>query len=219
MKKIIVILVMSLLLFSCSIKETSINNEPEKIEEKSKTILALWDSLTAWYGVGENENYPYKLEKKLNDEWYKYNVINAWVSWDTSANLKSRAGLYLKNKPEIVILVIGWNDWLRWLSVLDLKKNILDIIDLYEKNWVKVVLWWMDVPTNLWSNYRESFKKIYKEIADERKNIYFHEYFLDKVMWDKLLNIEDMIHPNSIWYDIIAEDLYTFLYENDLLSK
>lgn len=218
MKKIIILLFLSLLVFSCSKQEQEVL-KVNKIDTKPKTILALWDSLTAWYGVGETENYPYKLWKKLEENWYNYIVINAWVSWDTSDNLKSRASLYLEQKPDFVILVIGWNDWLRWLSTDNLKKNIIEIIDLFETNWVKVVLCGMDVPANLWLNYRSSFKKIYEEIADEKDSIYFFEFFLDWVAWNRLLNTDDMIHPNSNWYDVIVANLYKFLEEKNLLNK
>lgn len=219
MKKIFTLLALSILLFSCSKKAQEPTNVVKVADNKTKIILALGDSLTAWYGVWETENYPYKLWKKLEDNWYKYTIINAWVSWDTSANLKSRASLYLENKPDLVMLVIGWNDWLRWLSVDEMKQNILDIIDMYDKEWIKIVLCWMDVPANLWLSYRDSFKKVYKEIAKERKKVYFYEFFLDGVAWNRMLNTEDMIHPNSSWYDIIVGKLYTFLEDNKLLNK
>lgn len=218
MKKIIILLFFSLLIFSCSKQEEEIV-KVEKVDTTPKTILALWDSLTAWYGVWETENYPYKLWKKLEENWYKYDIINGWVSWDTSANLKSRASLYLEKKPDIVILVIGWNDWLRWLPVEDMKQNILDIIDMYEKDWIKIVLWWMDIPANLWLSYKSSFKKVYKEIADEKDEIYFYEYFLEWVAWDRMLNTDDLIHPNWSGYDVIVTNLYTFLEDNKLLIK
>lgn len=218
MKKYITILFLSIMLISCSKKEIDTSIEINA-EVKTNTIVALWDSLTAWFWVAESENYPHKLENKLVDKWYNYTIINAWVSWDTSSNLKSRAALYLEKKPEIAILVIGWNDWLRGLSIADLKQNILEIIDLYEKEWVKIVLCWMDVPANLWLNYRNSFQNVYKEIVKERKNIYFYDFFLEWVAWNRLLNIDDMIHPNWTWYDIIVENLYKFLIENNIVNK
>lgn len=218
MKKIIILLFISLFIFSCSEQEEEIV-KVEKVDTTPKTILALWDSLTAWYGVWETENYPYKLWKKLEENGYKYDIINAWVSWDTSANLKSRASLYLEKNPDIVILVIGWNDWLRWLPVEDMKQNILDIIAMYEKDGVKIVLWWMDIPANLWLSYKSSFKNVYKEIADEKDKIYFYEYFLEWVAWDRMLNNDDLIHPNWGWYDIIVGKLFTFLEENKLINK
>lgn len=210
-----ILLLFSFFLFSCN----------SQIEEKKplwesgqkQVILALWDSLTAGYWVNDNENYPSKLQKILDENWYNYEVINAWVSWDTSANLLSRASLYIEKNPEIVILVIWWNDWLRGLSTTDLKQNILQIMDTFPNT--KIVLWGMDIPANLWIAYRNEFKNIYKEITRERKEIYFLEYFLEWVAGKSNLNISDMIHPNSDGYDIIVAHLMNFLEENELIEK
>lgn len=211
---------MSLFIFlSCS-KNPSIEKEDlwENIIVKEKTIIALGDSLTAWYWVELSENYPTKLEKKLLENNYDYKIINAWISWDTSAWLKSRVSLYLEQNPEIVIIVIWWNDALRWLSTVDLKSNILSIIDTFPDN-TKIVLWGMDIPINLWLKYRNDFKNVYKEISKERENIYFLPYFLEWVWWNPNFNIDDNIHPNSQWYDIIVQNLYDFLIKNDVLTK
>lgn len=208
------LIIFSFLLFSCT-KEVVVNNNVAN--KQKEVILALWDSLTAWYWVQESENYPFKLQKILNDNWYNYLVINAWVSWDTSQNVLSRSSLYLEKNPKIVLLVIWWNDWLRWISTDELKKNIISIINTFPKS--KIVLWWMDIPANLWIDYRKKFRDIYKEIANENKNIYFLEYFLEDVSWNQKLNIEDHIHPNSLWYDIVVKNLYDFLVNNKIISK
>jgi acyl-CoA thioesterase-1 len=202
---------LSFFLFSCSFswdKNIEVKKENNIVPEK-EMILALWDSLTAWYWVWTDENYPYKLQKTLDENWYNYEVINAWVSWDTSANVLSRASLYLEKNPSIVLLVVWWNDWLRWLSTSDLKSNILKIIDTFPNS--KIVLAWMDIPANLWIKYRQDFKNVYTEIAKERSDVYFMEFFLDWVAWNASLNIDDMIHPNSAWYDIIVKNLFEFL--------
>ena len=176
-----IILIFSLLLFWCSSQNEIIKNEVKEIPKK-EVILALWDSLTAWYWVEELDNYPSKLQKILNEKWYNYEVINAWVSGDTSENVLSRASLYLEKDPKIVLLVVWWNDWLRWLSTEDLKKNIISIIKTFPNS--KIVLWWMDIPANLGIFYRSDFKKVYSEIAKENKDIHFIEFF-----WEKQANI------------------------------
>lgn len=210
-----IFLIFSLFLFACWKAEKPIEVR-EKLPEK-QLILALWDSLTAGYWVVENENYPSKLQKKLDDERYNYSIMNAWVSWDTSANILSRASLYLEKNPAIVILVVWWNDALRWLSTVDIKKNILNIIDTFPTS--KVVLWGMDIPANLWVQYRADFKKVYQEIAFERKNIFFLPFFLEWVAGKSNLNISDMIHPNSFWYDIIVKNVMDFLQKNKIITQ
>ena len=209
-----IFLFLLLFLFACWKEfETTIDEE----FEKKQIILALWDSLTAGYWLEEKENYPFKLQKKLDQSWYNFEVINAWVSWDTSANILSRAELYLEKKPNIVILVVWWNDWLRWLSTNDMKKNILDIIETFPYS--KIVLWWMDIPENLWIKYRNDFKNVYKEIVKEKNDVYFLEFFLEWVAWKKELNLDDMIHPNANWYDIIVKNVFEFLEKNKIITK
>lgn len=210
-----IFLILSLFLFSCSSQveenKTILNPEQKQI------ILALWDSLTAGYWVEESENYPSKLQKILDDSWYNYEVINWWVSWDTSANVLSRAPLYLEKNPNIIILVVWWNDGLRGLSTQDLKQNILQIINTFPNS--KIVVWWMDIPVNLWLAYRNQFRNVYKEIAKEREDIYFLEYFLEGVAGKSELNISDMIHPNSEWYNIIVKNLMSFLQEEKIIER
>src|SRR5688500_12859122 len=48
-------------------------------------IVALGDSLTAGLGLVESQSYPALLQKKLDEEGYEFEVVNAGVSGDTSA--------------------------------------------------------------------------------------------------------------------------------------
>ena len=215
MKKIILLIL--LFLFSCSQTETLPKNEWISQTKPKEIILALWDSLTAGYWVDENENYPSQLQKKLDDAGYNYEIINAWISGDTSANVLSRASLYTEKNPAIVILVVGGNDALRGLSTVELKQNILQIIGSFPNS--KIILGGMDIPANLWIAYRNDFKKVYQDIADEKKDIYFLEFFLEWVAGKSELNISDMIHPNRAWYEIIVANLMKFLEKNNIITK
>ncbi len=207
------------LIFSCSQSQENKRSIPEKSSFETRKIIALWDSLTAGYGLEIQESYPAKLQKKLQEGNYNYEVINAWISWDTSDGLVARAELYLEQNPEIVMIVIGWNDGLRGLPTTNLEANILKIVDMYSEAWVKVVLGGMDVPANLGLTYRRDFRAVYNNVAQQRKNVEFLEFFLEWVAGKSQYNLSDMIHPNSEWYDIIVENLYKFLEKNKVITK
>jgi len=96
MKKTILIIFSIFLLYSCGNEKIEKNNISNEVKKEYK-ILALWDSLTAWYNLDISESYPAQLENLLNKNSDNFEVINAWVSWDTSKNLLSRINLYTEN--------------------------------------------------------------------------------------------------------------------------
>lgn len=217
MKKILLFLSF-FLLFSCTTWE-NISTKNTQTLNTNKTILALWDSLTAWYWLDISESYPSKLQQKLSDDWYNYEVINAWVSWHTSDDLLSRISLYEENY-DIIIILIWWNDWLRWNSLTNLEENIQKIIDNFKDTNSKIVLGGLTkLPLNLGLNYIKEFRQVYENLAKNNSNIYFINDFLKDVWWVKKYNLDDQIHPNSSGYDIITDNLVNFLKENNLLTK
>jgi len=218
-RKVFVLCSMVFLFSSCFGNDFEVANPtPISTPEEEKVIVALGDSLTAGFGLSEEDSYPSKLSEKLDSEGYNYKVINGWVSGETSAQLLDRAELYLDQNPDIAIIVIGWNDGLRSLPVEDMKQNILEIIDLYQENWVQVMIAGMDIPINLGFSYRNAFKNVYKEVSKER-DVFFMKFFLKDVAGIGYLNQLDKIHPTAEWYDIIVENLFEFLTDEKVLQK
>ena len=182
-------------------------------------IFSLWDSLTAWYWLPLEDSYPSQLQEKLRSSWYTVDVINGWVSWNTSSELKARLDWVLTDARiwDIAILVIWWNDGLRWMSLEDLENNIKEIIDLLWARNMTVVLWGMQIPPNLWLRYTRDFEALYKKIADTTPWVYFIDFFLDGVAGVDSLNLPDGIHPTRAWYEIIAQNVHDFLISNNIL--
>src|SRR2546427_11539866 len=48
-------------------------------------IVMLGDSLTAGYGLDKPQSFPALLQQRLNEAGYRYEVVKAGVSGDTSA--------------------------------------------------------------------------------------------------------------------------------------
>ncbi len=187
---------------------TGVNKQREKVE--MKTIVALGDSLTAGFGVDMSESYPARLEKKLQSGGYKYKVVNAGVSGETSSGTLSRLNWILNLKPDIVILETGANDGLRATDVALLQTNLTEIITTLQEKNVGVLLAGMKMVWNLGPSYVESFNEVYPKVA-KAQGVHLMPFFLDGVAAQMDLNLGDGIHPNAKGYEIIAENIYPYV--------
>ena len=83
--------------------------------DSSPVILAFGDSLTAGFGVPENQSYPAQLQVTLKQNGYPHQVVNGGVSGDTTAGGVRRIGWLMKHNPKIVILetaaTMGCDQW------------------------------------------------------------------------------------------------------------
>lgn len=191
------------------------DDAPVKPREGAKpvsqgTIVAMGDSLTAGYGISQAEAYPAQLERKLNQAGYRWRVVNAGISGETSSGALARLDWVLKLKPDIVILETGANDGLRGQDLDLARKNIDGIVSGLQSKGVVVVLAGMRMLTNLGRPYGEKFGAIYPRVAKKRKVILV-PFFLEKVAGEEKLNISDGIHPNAQGYAIVTENVYPYL--------
>jgi acyl-CoA thioesterase-1 len=182
--------------------------QPEKKIEG--TIVAVGDSLTEGLGVEEEFAYPAVLEKKLQEQGYRYRVINAGISGETSSGTLSRIKWVLTLKPDIVILVIGANDGFRGIDPALIKSNIHRIIQALKDQNVIVVLGGMRIVQNLGQEYTNAFAAIYPAVA-ESEDVIFIPFFLDGVAADHGLNQPDGIHPTAAGYRKVVDHIYPFV--------
>jgi acyl-CoA thioesterase-1 len=170
-------------------------------------IIAVGDSLTAAYGLAEEDGYPAQLETRLKSGGYSYRVVNAGVSAETSSGALSRLPWIIEQKPDIVILETGANDGLRGIDPVVLEKNLREMLRLLAENRIVVVLAGMQMVRNLGPLYVGRFNAIYPRLAKEFEVIYY-PFFLEGVAMQHHLNQADGIHPNREGYAKIAEAIY-----------
>lgn len=174
------------------------------------TIVAVGDSLTAGYGLPEAKSYPYLLEQKLQRDGYRYKVINAGVTAETSSGTLSRIEWILTLNPDIVILETGANDGLRGISPELVENNIRKILRMLEREGVAVLLTGMKMVWNLGPRYVAQFNAIYPELADEF-GVRLMPFFLEGVAMKAKLNLSDGIHPNEQGHKMIADNIYPYV--------
>jgi acyl-CoA thioesterase I len=128
-------------------------------------IVAFGDSLTAGYGADPGESYPDYLEKDLNAEGYRYQVINQGISGNTTKDGVDRLQDALGLKPALVIVAFGGNDGLRGLPIASTRENLDQIVATLLHSGAKVVLGGITLPPNYGSDYIHQFNQTYALLA------------------------------------------------------
>jgi acyl-CoA thioesterase-1 len=160
--------------------------------------------LTAGLGVAAEEAYPARLQHQLNAQGFRFRVINAGVSGDTTAGGLRRVDWVLKGRPDFVILELGGNDGLRGLNLQETRANLERIIQRCQDASVRVILAGMKLPPNYGADYTKDFEAIYPALAKQYR-LTLIPFFLDGVAGSASLNQADGIHPTSEGYRIIAD--------------
>jgi len=132
-------------------------------------IIALGDSITAGFGVEYGSGWPELLQKQLDSAGYKYRVVNAGVSGDTSAGGLSRLDALLGLRPRILILELGGNDGLRGTPASSTRANLEEIIVTTQKADATVLLAGMTLPGNYGPHYIAEFEKMYADLAAKHR--------------------------------------------------
>ena len=134
------------------------------------SILILGDSLSAGFGIAQQQSWPALLEQRLQTEGYPYRVANVSISGETTRGGLSRLAPALKqHQPDVVVVALGANDGLRGLPLEQLRENLNAIIQLSKDNRARVLLLGMQLPPNYGIDYTRTFKQIYADLARQHK--------------------------------------------------
>ncbi|CAA0125459.1 Thioesterase 1/protease 1/lysophospholipase L1 [Halioglobus japonicus] len=176
-------------------------------------VLAFGDSVTFGMGAGAGEDYPSRLAALSG-----LNVINAGISGDTAREAGSRlAPLLSRHQPDLVIIELGGNDFLRKTSPAQVKKFLQGIIREAAASGAVVAL--VSVPRL--SLLRAtvgalSDSDIYSELAEEEGVILVPDIF-SQILSDSALRADE-IHPNAQGYEVLAQGIYGELVARGLLQ-
>jgi acyl-CoA thioesterase-1 len=208
----LMIFALTLLFLGCEKQEKAAAPALQEQQAFEGTIAAMGDSLTAGLGVDEEDAYPALLEKKLLAAGYRWRVVNAGISGETSSGALSRVNWVLKQKPDIVVLETGANDGLRGIDPALTRKNIDETVRILRENNVTVVLAGMRMVANLGPEFTSSFASLYPAIA-KKHGLILIPFFLKDVAGEPSLNQADGIHPTAEGYRIVTETVYPFVKE------
>lgn len=171
-------------------------------------ILIVGDSLSAAYGIPQQQGWAALLQKKLQLKSYRYDVVNASMSGETTSGGASRINTALqKIKPTIVVLELGANDGLRGLPVNEMITNLSNIIRQSKQSGAKVLLIGMQIPPNYGPKYSEAFSQSYQRLSHEHK-IPLVPFMLKNIAVQPDLIQQDGLHPNALAQPMILENIW-----------
>jgi len=179
---------------------------------QEKQILIFGDSITAGFGLEEQNAFPAFIQQKIDSLGMNYNVVNAGLSGETSAGGLRRIDWVLQQPVDIFILELGGNDGLRGIDPENTKQNLQGIIRKVEETYpdAEIILTCMEAPPNMGEQYTSRFRSLFYELAEEN-DVIFMPFILEGVAGVPELNQGDGIHPTEEGHRLIAENLWVYL--------
>ena len=183
---------------------------PATAAARTPKIVVLGDSLTSGRGIGKNAAYPAILQERVEDSGYKYEVVNAGISGDTTARALKRYRDTLDDDVEILIVALGANDGLRGVPVDRVKSNLSVIIDDAQRRGIETLLVGMDALPLLGWDYSVAFHRLYEDLA-MRFRVPLVPFLMVNVMSNPSLMQNDHVHPNRDGARAIADLIWPSL--------
>ncbi|MGD8618125.1 MAG: arylesterase [Gammaproteobacteria bacterium] len=163
----------------------------------AETLLIIGDSLSAAYGIPVETGWVALLQQQLAAEHPAWDIVNASISGDTTANARARMPQALDmHQPDIVVLELGGNDGLRGLSLDAMRDNLAAMIELAQAQHAGILLVGVDLPPNYGPRYTEKFRAVYRSLATDYR-VTLLPSLLDGVGTHTDLMQADGIHPNG----------------------
>jgi acyl-CoA thioesterase-1 len=193
---------------SVSVAETEKNFHPQT---RPPTIVVFGDSLSAAFGINQDQGWVQLLQERLSTRYYQANVINASISGETTQGGLSRIAHVLDtHDPDIVLLELGGNDGLRGLPLALMKDNLDRIIQTIKSHNSKILLLGIHLPPNYGRFYTEQFDQTYQELANKH-DVPLLPFLLDGIATNRELMQDDGIHPKANAQKQILENVWPYL--------
>lgn len=207
---------LSAALCACAKTEAPAPAAPPAAPAARDVVLFLGDSLTAGYGLTQEQAFPALLEARWRSEGRPRRARNAGVSGATSAGVLENLSWSLAPDVAVAVVAVGGNDGLRGLSVVELEKNLDAIVAKAQAAGVKVVVAGMRMPPNYGKDYAGAFAALYPRVAAKR-GAPLIPFLLEGVAGLKEMNQPDGIHPNAAGQRALADTVHAGLLKAGLL--
>lgn len=174
----------------------------------AKTMLVLGDSLSAAYGMQQQQGWVALLQQRLSEQFFEVDVVNASISGETLSGGLTRLPVLLdRHQPDYIVLELGANDGLRGGNVKVIEKNLRKLMATATESGARVLLLGIRLPPNYGPRYTENFFKLYEQAAREYKTFRV-PFLLENVALDPKMMQSDGLHPNVIAQPVLLDTVW-----------
>ncbi|MGU3574247.1 arylesterase [Brucellaceae bacterium C25G] len=173
-------------------------------------IIGFGDSLMAGYLLPAADAFPQQLEEALLKNGLDVSVENAGVSGDTTTGGLERLNWSVPDDANLVILELGANDALRGIAPAITEQNLEEMLQKLQTRQIPVVLAGMLAPPNMGTEYANQFNPIYQKLS-AKYNVPLYPFFLEGVMTNPSLQLEDGMHPNAEGVAVMVANFTPFI--------
>jgi acyl-CoA thioesterase I len=185
-------------------------------QDKRPLVICFGDSLTAGYGTEAGQTYPDYLQADLDSRGYKYRVVNAGISGNTTKDGLERVNSIVAMKPAVVVVEFGGNDGLRGLRIEDTRANLDKILETLKSSGTKIVLAGITLPPDYGPDYIKQFNATYALLA-QRYRVPMLPFLLKGVFDIEGMMQPDRTHATANGNKIVAHNVLPFI--TPLLTK
>ena len=177
------------------------------------TGLVVGDSISAAYGLAEEDGWVALAEARLREEWPDARLVNASISGDTTGGGLRRLPAALERfEPDLVIIELGGNDGLRGYPPKAMRQNLEEMTRLANEAGAEVLILGMMIPSNYGSAYTRLFGEAFVEAA-ETTGATLVPFLLEPIAGDRANFQSDGIHPTAEAQPLLVEHVLPTLEE------
>ena len=169
------------------------------------TALVVGDSISAAYGLREDQGWVALAKQQLIDKGFEVDFINASISGDTSVGGLRRLPAALERfNPDLLVIELGGNDGLRGYPTNAMQENLENMALLAQERGTRVLILGMMIPSNYGQAYLQKFSQAFVDAAANTDSD-FVPFLLEPIAQDRSYFQPDGIHPTADAQPLLAD--------------
>jgi acyl-CoA thioesterase-1 len=175
---------------------------PARGDPVAPVLLVVGDSISAAYGLPPGTGWVELLSARIAAERYRYSVVNASITGDTTAGGRARLpALIARHHPAIVVIELGGNDGLRGGNIDSTRDNLTAMVADVKRSGAKALIVGMRLPPNYGTKYVRDFDGLFADVAKAQRTP------LVPFLFEGFAERNEMFQPDRVHPTVAAQPM------------